>query len=614
MSVFVLLFMVSFVNSQIDWKQRCTHVSSITGKLQYVDRQNYEMVMSVVINTNIGLHETICFKLETRSTSDVDELINIEQIQKSKMLYELKFTHIEQIHAVHNSYKAVIPEATRNKCYCDCPCYADRQLYLKDFCEGQTQPCIQIYRSDSTSSGCIGNFLCTDGTSDTLCSFSIVRDFSQPVYEIQEIGSADTWVHFQLNVYDENSGKSVAKEKLKYNLQHGHIQYVDLMNSTLSVASSGVPNYIQAGWYYKREGSSKLFTGIDINGINSWNLEKFGWLRWKSNRIYFPAIQKLELKSKFSYRYSHCTNGELIWQFHGRYSNKEFEKIKHTSLEEKESARISSIESNERLMRATLTSSPRLNVFLEIKETADVVFYYDKSELTDFSACLQIDKFSNRFLNVSLIGAAGSLTGFLLAETIPNDYHFSLYVDSIEKVDTVLYARLPSNILSNKTFKNILAHVCLRTFYQRLPICKTADVEWEPLQDFQLPNWSPNNVTGGRDVVIENTFWDHIVNFFKHLNPLMWITTLINNISSLFGWLGMLGNVIIIGIIITVSVKIKQKCFPNLCKCNKKRKKEHGNTYVLASSDVQGGNVKEKSQLYEAKNPKLNVVSLRGHV
>ena len=115
-------------------------------------------------------------------------------------------------------------------------------------------------------------------------------------------------------------------------------------------------------------------------------------------------------------------------------------------------------------------------------------------------------------------------------------------------------------------------------------------------------------------MVIENTFWDHIVNFFKHLNPLMWITTLINNISSLFGWLGMLGNVIIIGIIITVSVKIKQKCFPNLCKCNKKRKKEHGNTYVLASSDVQGGNVKEKIQLYEAKNPKLNVVSLRGHV
>ena len=95
--------MLSFVNSQIDWKQRCTHVSSITGKLQYVDRQNYEMIMSVVINTNIGLHETICFKLETRSNSDIDESINIntEQMQKSKLMYELKFTNIEQILATN---------------------------------------------------------------------------------------------------------------------------------------------------------------------------------------------------------------------------------------------------------------------------------------------------------------------------------------------------------------------------------------------------------------------------------------------------------------------------------------------------------------------------------
>ena len=148
-------------------------------------------------------------------------------------------------------------------------------------------------------------------------------------------------------------------------------------------------------------------------------MDKFGWLKWKSNRIYFPPVQKSELKSRFSYTYTHCNNDELIWQFHGRYSNKEFEKIKHTSLEEKVSTRIASIESKERLMIATLTSSPRLNVFLEIKETADVVFYYDKSQLTDFSVCLQIDKFSNRFLNVSLVGASGSLIGFLRVETIP---------------------------------------------------------------------------------------------------------------------------------------------------------------------------------------------------
>ena len=162
-----------------------------------------------------------------------------------KWLALLSFV-VEQIHPVHNSYKAVIPMAIKNKCYCDCPCFADRELYRKDFCEDQSEPCIQIYRSDSTRLGCPGNFICADKSADTLCSFSIVRDYSKPVYEIQEIGSADTWVHFEINVNDEKTGESVAKKQLKYNLQDGRIQYLDLINSTLSVASSGLPNNIPA--------------------------------------------------------------------------------------------------------------------------------------------------------------------------------------------------------------------------------------------------------------------------------------------------------------------------------------------------------------------------------
>ncbi len=438
---------------EVDWNQRCTQISSITGSLQYVNRQSYEVILSTVINTNIALSETLCFQLEGIAGASVnDSVLDSLPKNRSNIVYTLQLSKVDQVHNVQNSYQMVIPKAIRNKCYCDRPCFASEELPKKNYCKDQAEPCIQILRTDQTDHGCQGAWICADSDSTVLCSFSVVRDSTFPIYDAVEIGTSVTWAYFTLNVYVADSGKQIGDEvTLSYNLQEGSMNVIERVNGRMSVSSSGIPNIIPAGWYFKQSGSSDLKTGIEVNGLNEWNLDKFGWFKWRNGRVEYPANLKNLLQQRFTYHYEHCEGGRMTWDFSGRYTNKDFEAATKSSLKVRYSSRLTSVNSQSRMVTANLKSSPRMTVTLEFKETADVVFYFDESYLADFSALLQIDKFSNLFLNFSLAEAAGSIVGFLQHHTLEDDYHFQLYIDALEPGNHTAYRSLPSSVKCNET-------------------------------------------------------------------------------------------------------------------------------------------------------------------
>ena len=56
-------------------------------------------------------------------------------------------------------------------------------------------------------------------------------------------------------------------------------------------------------------------------------------------------------------------------------------------------------------------TSPRLDITLTFNEQSDVTFLYDESYLEDFQGAIFMDKYSSRYLNITLIGGSGSIIG-----------------------------------------------------------------------------------------------------------------------------------------------------------------------------------------------------------
>lgn len=112
--------------------------------------------------------------------------------------------------------------------------------------------------------------------------------------------------------------------------------------------------------------------------------------------------------------------------------------------------------------------------------------------------------------------------------------------------------------------------VCLNTRKQT-PICKPASVNCEKLTDFLLPDSNPTQENDDDDVSNKGgSIWKKIGDFFSdlgsHLNPVKWITSLINSTKDLFGWLGFIINVVII-VGLVIGLVFAGKCLFPGCWC-----------------------------------------------
>ena len=549
----VTLLLLALTLGSQDLSSRCTHLSSITGNLKYVDRTNYQLVSSTVINTNIGLGETICFRLMVNKTLTDDSMKYSlpHEANSSDIMYMLTLSEVKQTHRILNSYQTAIAKPMIGDCSCDCPCFTDHYIHLKDYCEGERinpQPCVNIISETQTDNGCRSAPICADSTSSAICSFYVTRDDSLPIYDTMEISTAETWLVFRLEIYE--GGNMAKTEEIEFSLQDGRVIYSEnRVDSKVSVEGPGIPSIIPAKWYFKESDQPELYTGVEINSMNEWNFQKLGWLRWRAGDVVFPEKFKVNLKNQFSYSYQHCGVGKKTWGFAGSYTSSFMKDASKALVKDQNSGQIKELVAGDRMVIATLKSSPRYSVVLELNETADVIFYFDQSHLVDFSVKLQIDKHSTKFLEFNLVEAAGSIIGFLKTKNETRDFHFSLYIRAVQPSDQTVYTSLPSDL---KCSISIQYTVCLRTPNQKLPLCKQATVKCEQLTDFVVPTKDINSQTG--DVYSSSSMWDAIMDF---LSP---IEALINDVTNISAWAGVIVYIVIAVVIIVVIVKLWRIC------------------------------------------------------
>lgn len=566
----IVLIAILSGTAALDWKSRCTEITSLTGQLTYKDRETNEIVVKTAINTNMKLGETICFKLDNmKKLEKNDSIVNALKINGTRLMYQLQLTEMKQVHPIQNFYRFAIPETKKVKCYCDCPCYADRRLHEKNFCEGAQEPCVQLFSNHETDAGCAGSFICSKSNSETLCSFSVGHSsWYREIYKAVDVGTPTTWAQFILDVYDQENGEQVGRSvKLAVDLSEGQQQHFeDRLSGIMSVAGPGERTIIPSSWYFHEDNKATLFSGIEINTFNDYNLDKLGWLRWDGAKTVFPPNLKPTLKSRFSYKYSNCGDEKLSWDFSGRFADKEFGEAAKSNIKDRYANSLSSVKASERMVEAILKTSSRMTIFLEFEETSDIIFFKDNSKLTDFSVDIKLDRFSTKFLNFSLSRSAGSLVGYLRfqKENDPQDFKFSLYVDSVNPINTAVQIGLPPWVAcENSSFS-----VCLKSISQQTYICRNPIAYCEKLPDFVLPEWGGHNATGGNANVASSK--SDITKFFEHINPVVWFKSLLKNAGDLFGWLGFISNVIILVIILVILKALWSKCG---CGCLSTRKK-----------------------------------------
>lgn len=114
--------------------------------------------------------------------------------------------------------------------------------------------------------------------------------------------------------------------------------------------------------------------------------------------------------------------------------------------------------------------------------------------------------------------------------------------------------------------------VCLNTRKQD-PKCKLASVQCEKLTEFEVTDWDHTYVPAEK-----GGFWGSISKFFSHLNPFKWFAALYKNIKDLFGWLGLIGDLVIIALVIGLIIGVlcclkRMGCCSFGC-CKKEEKKE----------------------------------------
>ena len=63
-------------------------------------------------------------------------------------------------------------------------------------------------------------------------------------------------------------------------------------------------------------------------------------------------------------------------------------------------------------------TSPRLDIRVTFNEKSHIMFLFDKSFFRDFDGAIILDKFSNRYANITILDGSGTIVGDIKVSSI----------------------------------------------------------------------------------------------------------------------------------------------------------------------------------------------------
>ena len=292
--------------------------------------------------------------------------------------------------------------------------------------------------------------------------------------------------------------------------------------------------------------------GIAINDVEESSLDKLGWFRWEGNTwsvrnglVKMTQAQHVQVQDCKAQTYLATINAEQ----HVLEGNEE--KVLNFNLGTPVDADpwVGAVEIGARSVR--IDHAEGTNLLLTLKAQSNPRAVYHISQFSSFNGSIQLDKDSNRYLNLTFEDARGTLVGQVFS------------TDSKAEMDIVFSVQTSDN--PQKEFRAIIAlpvsvdsrrFVCIHASGDLdSQLCKWLDYKASPLREYRVAHrWqqSQSECRGCNERGVEY--------FFASLDPMKWFGGLNTPVEMATALIEVIGVVILLGLIILGCTKFICPC------------------------------------------------------
>ncbi|CAI4231774.1 unnamed protein product [Auanema sp. JU1783] len=536
---------------------------------------------SMQMQFHIGLHTTVCFRLEEDADTVHNQLNPKDTKGASSWLHTIRLEKLEHHHPVTQAYVFAIPEV-RTECFCECDATASS-------CTAESHQFTQCPEGDMTtedrSTSCYRTFFpnqspigCDAGSSPKLCCDVKFRPYRNQSFTAVKLEQPSTFATFVYTAYDFSHGRwhEMDKTTIRTQLDGGtQDKFLDsLRRIALSVAAGGRASHqLESGMYFANHNPGGEMDGLrkqPLNEIMENNFDRLGWYRLEDSKLFgnfrreprfhvfngpvrMDEIHKAKVKNckDQTYRSVLVANNYMPDNFN---LSRPLEMIYPWI----QSARLY----DGTTRQAIVTHAEGTNLYITLQVTDEgnghrLVFFHNASRVDDFTGSIIVDSRSNRYFNLTVYGASGKINGIVKYSTNKESdeiYSFTTYVHDLSASNRSMIIPLPAVVEGGPRM------ICLRSDEQReeSSICRIVEYHESPLEiDIDESTW---HEMVGRCPSCNQI---NLGGITKYLNPMSWV----NGVSSLGEFVMMATDVFIYVAILFVFYVVLTKIIIPIMKC-----------------------------------------------
>uniref|UniRef100_A0AC35U4J6 HAP2-GCS1 domain-containing protein n=1 Tax=Rhabditophanes sp. KR3021 TaxID=114890 RepID=A0AC35U4J6_9BILA len=423
----------------------CTRTTTMQGILLDINDIKNGTNEKFSLQNQMTLMDTSCIMIHKKNETDVD------------VLHTLQYLRLEQHYPITGEYSFGIPQI-ETSCVCDCAGgdqHCNSEMYKYQNCSAASV-CYRTYHPFQSSAGCL-----TSKQSELCCEMKI-EPYKNWIFQAVRLRQPDTFLIFRYKVYER-----IKNEWYQYNddiidvpLNKGGAKFH--INSyhkiELIVGGSRPQRQVEPGMYFYKKGYNfdryrdnvDVKTGVSINDVTETNLDKLGWLRFERGRW---QVKKGTIKLTQAHHANVINCKQQIYT-----STFDAEQFIMNGIEGhvenydlgvylKEDPWIDKISVEERVIK--ISHAEGISVFVNLKTDARPKSFYHSSHFSSFNGTIELDKDSNRFLNITIFGGKGTLIGQVISSSENKDVElvFSIQIDnSLYKSGFKAIIPLPASI------------------------------------------------------------------------------------------------------------------------------------------------------------------------
>lgn len=533
------------ISSGGDVLPHCTFLSVGAAKVLKQNFDSAEVFVEESVRTELNVAQTVCIRFDLPEDAKLsnDLINNIKKPSDSTsepdgikwektILYAFRYSDFQHNYPVKYHYDFGIPQI-QSACICDCEGGADHcsASYQYRNCT-KADVCVTSYHPFKSPRGCESGF------HSQVCCEVFMTPRKHQKFTALHLGhpTASVLLHesvyvlYESGVGDKSRSEISLIKKQKYRVVASGSQTIrSADNIRLSVKPEPSPFRLESGmkyftpWTEEEDENVPIYTGLSLNEFQEWDLGKLGFFRvyndrWfvKNANLKIPFVQHIVVEDckAQSYKESYDVNFynmdpvELTSQ-HATTVQDYYSFIKDLRY-------ISIAQRSKQFLLVTLSIAPTIHLSIDLRDTPNVSLTFHNSILSDFEGAIKLDKFSHRFLNLTLVQSKGSMSGSVYNNKgrLRLEASFSFNIDSDRPVDTVQLIQLPISIQGAKW-------VCLQPSTNvSVEKCRQVAFYSEPSSWFIIPSKGWEKSYGDCQGCNDQSGWS-LLRFF---NPAQWFS------------------------------------------------------------------------------------------